>query len=218
VLKSFKAADNSDVACGLDHLGQALIVNGDLPKFKLAWDYVVENLPSTFRRKLAGVDDLRDHLLRHDMTEDGDASKTCEHLRKAVESFGCVDRGLTKKLVSRSREMLWARRHLPPTFWVVGLNERIGRDRARSMPLPLWQQRLRWLPPRRPTPRPNQSRRRRPSQRAGVREARLLVAFFVVRRRRVATGTGVVPCYGPCLPYRERVAAIQGMSWHKHVT
>jgi hypothetical protein len=96
-LKSFKAADSSGVARGLDHLGQVQIVSGDLRKLKLAWDYFVENLPSTsaapmvwfrdaFRRKLTSVDDLRDNLLRHDMMEEGDPSKTHEHLRKAVEA------------------------------------------------------------------------------------------------------------------------------------
>jgi hypothetical protein len=94
VLTSFTAAVNSDVARGLGHLGQVQIVSGDLRKNKLAWEYAIENLPSTsvapfrnsLRRKLTSVEDLRDHLLRYDTMEEGCPNKTYELRCEAVEA------------------------------------------------------------------------------------------------------------------------------------
>jgi hypothetical protein len=95
VLNSFRAADNSELVFGFDHLASLSVVKGNLFEFKIQWDHILENmstpiapsnLQDAFYRKLLGVEDLKEDLNRYDRMPIGDANKTNEWLHKAVDS------------------------------------------------------------------------------------------------------------------------------------
>jgi hypothetical protein len=95
VLNSFRAADNSELVFGFDHLASLSVVKGSAFDFKTQWGHMLETMstpiaPSSsqdaFYRKLIGVEDLKEDLHRYDRTPIGNASKTREWLHKAVDS------------------------------------------------------------------------------------------------------------------------------------
>ncbi len=141
------------------------------------------------------------------MMEDGDPSKTCEHLREAVEA---VLRLRQSRANQEARESL-ARDALGSSSIAAdvldGRSQRRGRQGQRQehvtspgaaapqMAAPATAEgALRTLGR---MPRLNPSLRQRRNRRARVRAARLLVATFTVQRKRVVTGISVATRASP---------------------